>query len=78
MKIKYKISMIFFVISNFLVFYYLLINPGLFFNMFKPGFSPVTFTWSYFFSSLVIVFDIFLLLIISILSITFLGRLLNR
>lgn len=55
-----------FVISNLFVFYYLLNNSGLFTNMFKVGFKPEVTTLSYLFSSLVMVFDIFFIVMVGV------------
>lgn len=78
MNKKHVFAITLFVISNLFVFYYLLNNSGLFTNMFKVGFKPDVMTLSYLFSSLVMVFDIFFLIITGILSIVFLGRFFNR
>jgi len=78
MNKKHVFAITLFVISNLFVSYYLLNNPSLFTNMFKIGFKPDVMTLSYLFSSLVMVFDIFFLIITGILSIVFLGRCFNR
>lgn len=78
MNKKHVFAITLFVISNLFVSYYLLNNPSLFTNMFKIGFKPDVMTLSYLFSSLVMVFDIFFLIITGILSIVFLGRFFNR
>lgn len=78
MNKKYVFAITLFVISNLFVFYYLLNNSGLFTNMFKVGFKPEVMTLSYLFSSLVMVFDIFFIVMVGVFLITFLGRSMNK
>lgn len=78
MNKKHVFAITLFVISNLFVFYYLLSNSGLLTNMFKIGFKPEVITLSYLFSSLVMVFDIFFIIMVGVFLITFLGRSMNK